>query len=127
MPSTALTTEFKAVRSEHASASAALVPLALRMALDSVGEVLSGASVLEVLGRVNEDWIPVLRIQRVLDKQGEVLFDIEVGHDSPAVEDTIDEVGSEYLDLVLDLTGDDYMGARTIDRLDVESAQVEPQ
>jgi hypothetical protein len=127
MPSPALTTEFNARRSEHASASEALVPLALRMALDSIAEVLPGAQQLEVFGRINEDWIPVLRIQRVLDEPGEVLFDIEVGHDSRTVEDTVDEVGSEYLDLVLDLTGDDYMGARTIDRLDVESAQVGPQ
>lgn len=75
MPSPVLTAEFKAMRSEHASASAALVPLALRMALDSVAEVLPGASALDVFGRVNEDWIPVLRIQRVLDEQGDVLFE----------------------------------------------------
>lgn len=97
------------------------------MALDSVAEVLPGTSTLDVFGRVNEDWIPILRIQRVLGEQGDVLFDIEVGHDSRTVEDMIDEVGSEYLDLVLDLTGDDYMGARTIDYLDVESAQVDSQ
>lgn len=120
MPSPALTTEFKAMRSAYASASAALVPMALRMALDSVAEVLPGANTLEVLGRINEDWIPILRIQRVLDEQGAVLFDVEVGHDSRLVEDTIDEVDSEYLDLVLDLTGDDYMGARTIGSLDAE-------
>ncbi|MGC1511992.1 MAG: hypothetical protein WA797_03640 [Acidimicrobiales bacterium] len=127
MPSTALTSEFHAMRREHAAASEALVPLTLRMALDSVAEVLPGARTLQVFGRLSEDWIPTLRIQRVLDEQGEVLFDIEVGHDSRKVEDTVDEVGSDYLDLVLDLTGDDYMGARTIDRLDVESAQVGPQ
>lgn len=120
MPSPALITEFKAMRSEHASASASLVPVALRMALESIAEVLPGASTLEVFGRINEDWIPILRIQRVLNEQGEVLFDVEVGHDTRLVEDTIDEVGSEYLDLVLDLTGDDYMGSGTIDALDAE-------
>lgn len=34
------------------------MPLALRKALDRVAEVLPGASALDVLGRVNEDWIP---------------------------------------------------------------------
>lgn len=58
MPSPALTADFKAMRSEHASASAVLMPLALRKALDRVAEVLPGASALDVLGRVNEDWIP---------------------------------------------------------------------
>jgi hypothetical protein len=72
--------EFRAKRNDYAFASAALVPLALRMALDSIAEVLPGAHQLEVSGRIDEDWTPVLRVQRVLDEQGEVLFDIEVGH-----------------------------------------------
>jgi hypothetical protein len=127
MPSPALANEFEAMMSEHASASAALVSLARRMALESVAEVLPGVNALEVFGWVNEDGIPILRIRRVLDKHGEVLFDIEVGDDNRRVEDTIDEVGSEYLDLVFDLTGGDYMGAQRIERLDVESAGVGPQ
>ena len=49
-----------------------------------------------------------------------MLFDIEAGHDDPVVEEGIDEVGTEYLDLLLDLTGDDYMGDRTIDRTDID-------
>lgn len=127
MPSPSLTMEFQAKRNDYASASAALVPLALRMALDSIAGVLPGAHQLDVSGRIDEDWIPALRIQRVFDEQGEVLFDIEVGHDSRLVEDVIDEVGSEYLDLVLELTGDDYMGARTVDALDTEVGPIDPQ
>ena len=127
MPSPALANEFEATRSEHASASATLVSLARRMALESVAEVVPGANALEVFGWVNDDGIPVRRIRRVLDEHGEVLFDIDVGDDNRGVEDTIDEVGSEYLDLVLDLTGGDYMGAQRIERLDVESAGVGPR
>lgn len=127
MPSPSLAMEFQAKRNDYAFASAALVPLALRMALDSIAEVLPGAHQLKVSGRIDEDWIPVLRVQRVLDEQGEVLFDIEVGHDSRLVEDTVDEVGSEYLDLVLELTGDDYMGTRTIDALDPEAGHIDAQ
>lgn len=73
-----------------------------------------------MLGRVNEDWIPTLRIQLVLDENGRVLFDVAVGHDNRAVEDMIDEVGTEYLDLLLDITGDDYMGPQSIDLDEVE-------
>ena len=57
-----------------------------------------------------------LRIQRVLDADGEVLYDIESGHDDPDVENRIDEVGFEYLDLLLDLTGNDYLGRKTVTR-----------
>ncbi len=72
------------------------------------------ASELEVLGDFNEDWLPILRIQRVLDADGIVLFDIETGADDQTVEAMIDEVNIEYLDLLLDLTGDDFMGAKPI-------------
>jgi hypothetical protein len=93
------------------------------MALTNISDVLPGAHELEMVGRINEDWIPTLRIQRVLDKNGAVLFDIGFGHDARLVEEMIDEVNTEYLDLLLDLTGDDYTGTRTIDRLDAESEQ----
>lgn len=44
-----------------------------------------------------------------------VLFDVEKGHDDPRVEQAIDETNTEYLDLLLDLTGDLYMGASAIE------------
>lgn len=116
MPDMALSTEYDRARNEHRGAVEVLVPLLVRMALASIAEVLPGAHELEVEGRINEDWIPILRIQRVLDDDGRVLFDVGFGHDDRVVEDMIDEVGSEYLDLLLALTGDDYMGAKTIDR-----------
>ena len=91
-----------------------LVPVLEAMALASVREVLPGAQRIEVEGRINEDWIPTLRILRVLGGDGGVLFDVAVGHDDERVEELIDEVGVEYLDLLLDLTGDDFMGHREI-------------
>jgi hypothetical protein len=122
MPDAALVAEYRRVRDDYSRAGQELEPLVIRMALDRTAELVMGACALEVHGRVNEDWIPVLRIQRVLDEHGAVLVDIEVGHDDPVVEEGIDEVGTEYLDLLLDLTGDDYMGDRTIDRSDIDSA-----
>ena len=40
---------------------------------------------------------------------------VEDGHDDPEVEAAIDEVNTEYLDLLLDLTGDTYMGVSAIE------------
>lgn len=120
MPGDSSSAEYERARDEHTRAVQALVLLVVGMALESIDEVLPGAHRLEVLGRINEDSIPTLRIQRVLDVDGRVLFDVAIGHDDRAVEDMIDEVGTEYLDLLLDLTGDDYMGAGSIDLNDAE-------
>jgi hypothetical protein len=61
----------------------------------------------------NEDWLRVLRVRRILDADGAVLFDVAHGADR-AVEEAVDEIGTEYLDLLLDLTGDEYMGRRVL-------------
>ncbi len=90
------------------------MPLLIEMALSTVAEALPGTTVLETEGEMNEDWLFTLRIQRVFDADGGVLYDIGVGHDDPEVETRIDEVGFDYLDLLLDLTGDDYLGRKTV-------------
>lgn len=120
MPSAALAREYDEARARYVATVAILVPLAIRMALDRLADVLPGVFEIEVDGRINEDWLPTLRIQRVFNAQGAVLFDLGIGHPDPVVEEVIDEVNTEYLDLVLDLTGDDYMGHRTIDATDAE-------
>jgi hypothetical protein len=56
-----------------------------------------------------------LPIQRVLHADGRVLFDVETGHPDHAVEDAVDVVDIEYLDVLIDLTGDEYMGHILID------------
>jgi hypothetical protein len=48
---------------------------------------------------------------------GRVLYDAEVGHDDESVEKVIDEVNVECLDLLPDLTGDEFMGSQTIGAL----------
>jgi hypothetical protein len=77
--------------------------------------VLPGASTIDALGELNEDWIPTLRIRRVLDADGRVLFDVDTGHPDRAVEDAVDLVDVEYLDVLIDLTGDECMGHVVID------------
>lgn len=114
VPSQSLIEAFNAAQRRHSDAVADLVPLLVEMALTSVAEVLPGTSVLETEGEMNEDWLFTLRIQRVLGGVGEVLYDIETGHDDPNVETSIDEVGFEHLDLLLDLTGDEYLGRKTV-------------
>jgi hypothetical protein len=114
MPNPSLTEAFSTAQQRHADAVAGLVPLLIEMALTTVSEVLPGATVLETEGEMNEDWLFTLRIQRVLGTDGAVLYDIGIGHDDPEVETCIDEVGFEYLDLLLDLTGDDYRGRKAV-------------
>ena len=114
VPSQSLIEAFTAAQQRPADAVAGLVPLLIEMALTTVAEVLPGATVLETEGEMNEDWLFTLRLQRVLGTDGAVLYDIGVGHHDPEVETRIDKVGFEYLDLLLDLTGDDYLGRKTV-------------
>jgi hypothetical protein len=86
------------------------------MAIASVAEVLADTRTIDVRGEINEDWIPILRIQRVRSFESHVLFDVHDGHQDPVVEAAIDNANTEYLDLLIDLTGDDHMGQGTIER-----------
>ena len=101
-------------REAHANAVEALVPALIAGALAEVAEVLPGAASLEVLGETNEDGLDILRIQRVRNAQGDVLYDIETGHPDRAVEDRIDHVGSEYLDQLLDITYGEFFGEHVL-------------
>jgi hypothetical protein len=121
VPDPELEAQFDAALRRYQKARIALVPFLVRIALDRLAGVLPGAREFETEGRFTEDWIPTLRIQRVRDDDGTVLFDISSGHPDPQVEAMIDEVNSEYLDLLLDLTGDTYMGHATIDHADAST------
>lgn len=110
-----LEAEFSRVLDEWQSLGSALAALSERLAIETLADVLPGASVIEVRGEFNEDWLRTLRIRRVLSADGAVLFDVEHGHDDPRVEAAIDDVNTEYLDLLLELTGDAHMGPSTIE------------
>jgi hypothetical protein len=92
-----------------------LVPVLEEIALATVRDLFPTAHRLEVLGEMNEDWAWTLRIQRVLDADGAVLFDVAVGADAD-LEDHVHEVGVDYLDLLLEVTGEDYFGTHEIER-----------
>ena len=109
-----LEAEFSRVLEEWQALGRTLADLTERLVIETLVDVLPGASVIEVHGEFNEDWQRTLRIRRVLTADGTVLFDVEEGHEDPQVETAIDEVNTEYLDLLLDLTGDTYMGASAI-------------
>ena len=83
--------------------------------LTGVAEVLPGTTSIEVLGETNEDGLDTLRIQRVRDAAGDVLYDIDTGHPDRAVEDGIDRVGHEYLDQLLDITYGTYFGTNMLE------------
>jgi hypothetical protein len=119
VPDQALLDALRAADARHTAAVDEFVPLLIEVALATVADVLPGAEVLETNGEMNEDWAFMLRIQRVLDRDGTVLYDVTVGDDDRQVEGTIDTVEHEYLDVLLDLTGEDYFGAQQITRRDV--------
>jgi hypothetical protein len=105
----ALRAEFDEMLTVYQEQGAHLAALAERMVWRTLRAHFPSASTVQVEGWMNEDWLRVLRVRQVLDGNGVVLFDVVRGTD-PNLEEAIDEVGTEYLDLLLDLTGDAYMG-----------------
>lgn len=114
MPSQELVAAYRSSRQRHDGATEELAALLERMAVETLVEVLPGAHRIEAVGQLNEDWIPTLRIQRVRDAAGAMLFDVDTGHRDRAVEDAVDLVNVEYLDVLIDVTGDRHMGETTI-------------
>lgn len=114
MPDPDLIEAYQSAREAHSAAVDALVPMLERMAVDTLRDRWPDANELELHGEFNADWVPTLRIQRVSALDGRVLYDIGFAADEE-IEEMIDEVGMEYLDLLLDLTGDDYMGSKSIE------------
>jgi hypothetical protein len=116
MPSSDVIEAYREARDRYERSKEELIPRLVQVAIETVADVLPSTHQLDVFGELNEEWVPTLRIQRVLDARGSVLFDTREGHDDRAVEDTIDDVDIEYLDVLIELTGDDYIGRHTIDR-----------
>lgn len=114
VPSDELIEHHREARADFSAAVDRLVPALEAIAIATVRDALPTAERLEVLGEMNEDWALTLRIQRVLNSAGNVLFDIRVGADAD-LEDLIHEVGVDYLDLLLDITGEDYFGTQEIE------------
>jgi hypothetical protein len=110
MPNAQLVADYRTAMRRREAARDDLLPLVRRMAIETLSDVLAGATTIEAHGELDEDWNPTLRIQRVLDVEGRVLFDVELGHPDRVVEDAVDLVDVEYLDALIDLTGDEYMG-----------------
>lgn len=120
MPDAQVVVEFRRSLAEYEQTRILLAPLAAGMALATVADVLPATRALEVRGEYNEDSLPILRIERVLDQAGAALYEAAEGHAERRVEDTIDQVNTEYLDLLLDLTGDAYIGINAIDWADAK-------
>lgn len=106
--------EFEAVLVQYTAAGERLAQLAEQLALAEVRTLLPEAAVVEVHGWMNEDWLKVLRIRAVRSDTGTTLFDVEAGAE-PEIEDALHEIGTELLDLLVDLTGDAFMGTYTLE------------
>ena len=105
--------EFERLLQDYESIAERLAVMTQEFAEHRVVAVLPAATTLELNGSFNEDWLRVLRIERVLDRAGRVLYDAAAGG-TDAVETVIDEVNTEYLDLLMDLTGDAYLGRHEV-------------
>lgn len=115
MPNQDLVADFHRTYDQWSAVGQALATLAERLAFETVADVLAGTALIELHGEFNEDWLRTLRVQRVRSSTGEVLFDVAEGHDDRRVEDAIAKVNYEYLDLLLDLSGDLHMGNSAIE------------
>jgi hypothetical protein len=114
MPDAALVATYERLLEAHRRAAADLVPVLEELALAPIRDVLPDAHRLQVHGEFNEDWLPTLRIHRVVGRDGTVLFDSAIGDPDERVHEVVDEVEVEYLDLLVELTGDDYMGSKEL-------------
>lgn len=114
MPDADLIAEFRKQRDEWDGLGQMLAATAERLAIETIVDALPNAATVELFGEFNEDWLRILRIRQVRSSTAEVLFDVAEGHDDPRVEAAVDEANFEYLDLLLDLTGDLHMGRSSI-------------
>ena len=115
VPDSELEIEYSQAVRVHRAAVGRLVMLLRRMAMETLGDVMPGASTIAAVGEFNGDGIPTLRIQCIIDAQGRVVFDADVGHPDREVEDAVDFVDTEYLDVLIDLAPGDYFGSVAID------------
>lgn len=105
---------FERARDAQANAVEALVPALIARALAEVAEMLPGTTSIEVLRETNEDGPDTLRVQRMRNAAGDVLYDIDTDHPDLAVEDRIDHVGYKDLDQLLGITYGTYFGAHVL-------------
>lgn len=105
--------EFDTLLARYTADSERLAALTEQLAMIEIQALLPDAAVVDVHGWTNEDWLKVLRIRSVRSATGEVLYDTEAGAD-PEIEDALHKIGYELLDLLVDLTGDAYMGPQEL-------------
>lgn len=113
-PDHELRTRYRDLLDQHSRLGRELVEMLPAVVIDLLREVLPGTSSIEIHGLINEDWIAVARIERVLGNDGGVLFDATVGHPDRAVEDLIDRIDTEFLDDLMYLSPGDHLGRHTL-------------
>lgn len=115
MPERLVVERYERLLSEYHRSAARLVGALQAMAIATVRDALPSARRLELAGEMSENGVPTLRVLRVLDSDAGVVFDALDRRREPAVEAVIDVVGVEHLDLLRDLTGDQYVGRHVVE------------
>jgi hypothetical protein len=113
-PDYEMRSQYRAMLDQHSRLGRELVDVLPAVVIDLLREVLPETSTVDVHGEVNEDWLTVLRVERVLTNDGAVLFDSTTGHPDRAVEDLIDRINTEFLGELIYLAPDDYLGRHTL-------------
>lgn len=84
-----------------------------RMAAEAILELFEKADSVVLQGEDSYDSGPILRIQRILDNAENVLWDVEDPDED--FEDQLSEIEHEFLDALIDITGDDWYGENSLD------------
>jgi hypothetical protein len=115
VPDRLVVERYERLLSEYHQSAARLVDALQAMAIARVRDALPSAHRLELAGEMSENGVPTLRVLRVLGPDAGVLFDALDPRRDPRVEDVIDVVGVDHLDLLRDLTGDQYVGRQVVE------------
>lgn len=104
-------TRREAARAHHAQATEDLIRVTEQLAFEKLAAVFPGAHTLKMLGdEEGSEFSPRCRLQKILNRDGRVLFNVEDGAETGAQEETVDEVDTELFDVLIELAFEEYIG-----------------
>lgn len=114
MPMTDDEVALETAKSNYSEAARRLAEMLEVVALGAVKHLFPAAHMITVKGSHGEEGEPRLRLQVILDADANVLWSGDNPADD-AVEDAISAIDMEYLDWLIDITGDEWFGQHDLD------------
>lgn len=96
----------------YRQAQAALEVALMEMASSAIGRAVPAATSVEVQGELNLDGAWTLRISRILGPAGEVLVG-PLGECDASIVEVLEEIETDFLDALMDATGNRLVGVHT--------------